>query len=154
VKVSADLDAELAKTKEHHQEYLNKMRTHTDRAKHTLGLKKMLGEKKVQLDKKEQYLTLQEAHARGLNPYGNREELTGLIDLQKSMDEAEVARVVEAGQLAILVEDIFRVLMDLGMPPILRILQDSGKASDVLKVVGTILECLREAYASGAGLWD
>jgi hypothetical protein len=50
VKVSANLDAEQAKTKNTHHEYLGKMRAHTDHTKHTLNLDKMLGEKKVQLD--------------------------------------------------------------------------------------------------------
>jgi hypothetical protein len=47
--------------------------------------------------------------------------MTELIKLQKSLDEAEVARIAEARELAILVGDISRVLVDLGMPPILRI---------------------------------
>jgi hypothetical protein len=58
VKVSADLDAEQAKTKNTHHEYLGKMRAHTDHTKHTLNLDKMLGEKKVQLDEKEWDLAL------------------------------------------------------------------------------------------------
>jgi hypothetical protein len=47
--------------------------------------------------------------------------MTELIKLQKSLDEAEVACIAEARELAILVGDISRVLVDLGMPPILRI---------------------------------
>jgi predicted membrane GTPase involved in stress response len=49
------------KTKATHQEYLNKMRAHTDHGKHTLVLDKMLGEKKALLDEKEWDLTLWEA---------------------------------------------------------------------------------------------
>jgi hypothetical protein len=47
VKVSADLDVEWAKTEATRKEYLNKMEAYTTRAKHTLGLDKMLGENKV-----------------------------------------------------------------------------------------------------------
>jgi hypothetical protein len=61
VKVSVDLNSEQVKIEATQQEYLNMMRAHTDRAKHTLGLDKMLGEKKVQLDKKERDLALREA---------------------------------------------------------------------------------------------
>jgi hypothetical protein len=46
-KVSVDHDAERAMIGPTHQEYLDKMCMHTDRIKHTLGLDKMLGEKKV-----------------------------------------------------------------------------------------------------------
>jgi hypothetical protein len=38
VKAITDLDAEQAKTKATHQEYLSKMCIHTARVKHTLGL--------------------------------------------------------------------------------------------------------------------
>jgi hypothetical protein len=47
VKVSVDLDVERAKTEATRKEYLDKMEMHTTRAKHTLGLNKMLGKKKV-----------------------------------------------------------------------------------------------------------
>jgi hypothetical protein len=46
-KVSADLDAERAKAEATRKEYLDKMEAHTACAKHSLGLDKMLGEKKV-----------------------------------------------------------------------------------------------------------
>jgi hypothetical protein len=42
------------------------------------------------------------------------------------------------------VGDISKVRVDLDMPPIPMIRQDPGRASDVLEVVGTILEHLRE----------
>ncbi len=72
-KVSADLDAEWAKAKATRKEYIDKMETHTARAKHSLGLDKMLGEKKVKLNIREQDLELRgealaEVQARGLNP--------------------------------------------------------------------------------------
>jgi hypothetical protein len=117
VKVSADLDVEWAKTKTTRQEYLDKMHAHITHVKHTLGLYKLLGEKKVLLDEKEQDLELQEAalaeaQAQGLNPWDNWEELTELVEFQKHLDEVEVARVAEAGQLVVLVDDISMVLVE------------------------------------------
>jgi hypothetical protein len=61
IKVNVDLDVEQAKTEVTHQEYLDKMCVHTTHAKHTLGLDKMLEEKKVWLDEKERDLALREA---------------------------------------------------------------------------------------------
>jgi hypothetical protein len=58
VKVSVDLDAEWAKIEATLLEYLNKMCAHTTYAKHTLSLNKMLGEKKVLLDKTKQDLSM------------------------------------------------------------------------------------------------
>jgi hypothetical protein len=46
-KVSVDLDAERAMIGPTRQVYLDKMCAHTGRIKNTLGLDKMLGEKKV-----------------------------------------------------------------------------------------------------------
>jgi hypothetical protein len=88
VKVSADLDAEWVKTEATRDEYLDKMCMHTDRAKHTIGLDKMLGEKKVPLYEKERGLALwesalAEAQAQGLNTQDNREEMTELVGLRK-----------------------------------------------------------------------
>jgi hypothetical protein len=60
-KVSADLDVERAKVEATRKEYLNKMVAHTTRAKQSLGLDKMLREKKVELDGREQDLNLREA---------------------------------------------------------------------------------------------
>jgi hypothetical protein len=65
-----------------------------------------------------------------------------IIELQKRLDEAEVGHIAEAGELVVLVGDVSKVLMDLGMPPILRIPQDPGRVSEVLEAVGTILEQL------------
>jgi hypothetical protein len=60
-----------------------------------------------------------------------------------------VERVTEAGRLAILVRDVSKVPVDLGMPPIPGIPQDPRAADNILEAAGTILECLREAYTSG-----
>jgi hypothetical protein len=52
------------------------------------------------------------------------------------------------------VRDISKVLVDLGISPILEIPRDPRVAGDVLEVAGVILECLLEAHASGHGPWD
>jgi hypothetical protein len=52
-KVSADLDVEWTKAEATQKEYVDKMVAHTAHAKHSLGLDKMLGEKKVELDGRE-----------------------------------------------------------------------------------------------------
>jgi hypothetical protein len=85
-KVSADLDAEWAKAKATRKEYLDKMEAHTTRAKHSLGLDKMLGEKKVELDGRERDLSLCEAALvevwyRGLNHRDNHEVLMEFVEL-------------------------------------------------------------------------
>jgi hypothetical protein len=66
-KVSADLDIERAKAKATQKEYIDKMETHTARAKHSLGLDKMLeahtthAKHSLELDGKERDLSLCEA---------------------------------------------------------------------------------------------
>jgi hypothetical protein len=60
-----------------------------------------------------------------------------------------VERIAEVGRLAILVRDVSKVLVDLGMPPIPGITWEPRTTDDVLEAVGTILECMQEAYASG-----
>jgi hypothetical protein len=133
---------------------LNKMEAHTARAKHSLGLDKMLGEKKVEVNGRERDLSLSkvklaEAQSWGLNPQDNREELMEVIELRRLLQDAKLDCVTEAGRLAILAGDVSKVLVDLGMPPIPGIPRDPCTAGNVLEVVDVILECLREAYASG-----
>jgi hypothetical protein len=135
------------------------MHMHTNHAKHSLNLDKMLGEKKVELDKNKRDLALWEAvltepQVWGLNPRENQEELTGFVELRRCLDRVKVAHIAEARQLAVMVGDISKVLADLGMPPFPRIPKDSGMDNDVQEAVGTVLEPLREAYASGADPWD
>jgi hypothetical protein len=86
VKVSTNLDVEQAKTDATHQEYLDKMCTHTSCTKYTLSLDKMLGEKMVMLDGKDRDIAfheavLMEAQSRGLNPQDNCEELMEIVEL-------------------------------------------------------------------------
>jgi hypothetical protein len=64
------------------------MAAHTYHAKHSLGLDKILGEKKVKLDGREQDLELREvalveAQTQGLNPRGHCNELMEFVDLQR-----------------------------------------------------------------------
>jgi hypothetical protein len=79
----------------------------------------------------------------GLNLQDNHEELMELIGLRRHLGESEVERVAKARQLAVLGGgggDISKVLVDLGMPPILRIPQDLGTVGDVLEAAVTVLE--------------
>jgi hypothetical protein len=104
------------------QEYIDKMEAHTTHAKHSLSLDKMLGEKKVELDGRERDLdlhevALKEAQTWGLKLWDDHEELMEFIELQRLLRDAEVDRVAEARRLAVLVRDVSKVLVDLGMPP-------------------------------------
>jgi hypothetical protein len=63
------------------------MEAHTACAKHSLGIDKRLGEKKVELDEREQDLSLwevmqAEAQSGGLNPWDNCKELIEFVELQ------------------------------------------------------------------------
>jgi hypothetical protein len=120
---------------------------HTTHAKHHLNLDKMLGEKNVELNRREQDLDMREvalveAQSRGLNPRDNHEELMEFIELRNILKEADVECVTEVGRLVNLVKDVSMVLVD---PRV---------AGDILEVVGVILERLLEAYASNHGPWD
>jgi hypothetical protein len=55
-KVSADLDVEWVKAEVTRKEYLDKMPAHTIYVKHSLGLDKMLGEKKIELDEQQTHV--------------------------------------------------------------------------------------------------
>jgi hypothetical protein len=117
------------------------------------------GEKKVLLDGREQFLILHEAalveaQSRGLNPQDNYQELMVLVELWRCLEEAKVEHFTEVEWLAVLLGDISKVLVDLGMPRFPGIPRDSCTADNILEVVGTILECLREAYTSNHGPWD
>jgi hypothetical protein len=119
----------------------------------------MLGEKKVELHGREWDLSLPEValvevSSWAPNPQDNHEELMEFIELQKLLKDAEIERVIEVGRLAILVRDVCKVLVDLGMPPIPEIPQDPRMDGDVLEMVSIILERLWEAYASGHEPWD
>jgi hypothetical protein len=76
------------------------------------------------------------------------------VKVRRLLQDANVDRITEAGRLAILARDVFKLLVDLGMPPILGIPRDPHMANDILEVMGIILEHLWEAYASDHGPWD
>jgi hypothetical protein len=93
-KVSADLDNEWAKAKATWKEYLNKIEAHTTHAKQSLGLDKMLGEKKVLLDRRERdhslcEVVLAEVQTQGLNPWDNHKELMEFIELRRLLRDGE-----------------------------------------------------------------
>jgi hypothetical protein len=90
----------------------------------------------------------------GLNPQDNHKEWMEFVELRRLLQDADVDHVTKAGRLAILVRDVSKVLVDLGVPTIPKIPQDPHTAGDVLETVDVILESLQEAYASGHGPWD
>jgi hypothetical protein len=96
----------------------------------------MLGEKKVELSGRGWDLNLCEAalaepQSRGLNPRDNCKELMEFIEQQRLLQDAEVDCVAEDGWLAILMRDVSKVLVDLGMPPISGIPWDPRPAADI-----------------------
>jgi hypothetical protein len=74
-----------------------------------------------------------------------------LVALRKHLEEAKLECIAEAGRQGVLVGDISKVLVDLGMPPILGIPQDPSTVNNIVEAVGIVLECLCEAHASGHG---
>jgi hypothetical protein len=76
------------------------------------------------------------------------------IELWRCLKEAIIERVIEAWRLVILVRNVSKSQVDHGMPPSPWIPQNPCVANDNLKAMGTILERLREDYASGHGPWD
>jgi hypothetical protein len=76
------------------------------------------------LDGREQDLSLRkvalaEAQTHGLNSRDNCEELFEFNELRRLLQDAKVDHITGVGRLAILVRDLSKVLVDLGMPPIL-----------------------------------
>jgi hypothetical protein len=92
---------------------------------------------------------LAEAHAQGLNPLDNHDELMEHVELRRLLWDGEVDRVIEADRFTTLVRDVSKVLEDLCISSILGIPRDLRMASDVLGAVDIILECVMEAYTSG-----
>jgi hypothetical protein len=118
-KVHADLDMEWTKAEATQKDYLDKMIVHTARPKHSLSLDKMLGEKKVELDRRERDLELhEEAQTRGLDPRVNCDELMEFVEPRRLLQDTEVDYVFEVEWRATLVRDVSKVLVDLGLPPI------------------------------------
>jgi hypothetical protein len=120
------------------------MVAYTARAKHFVGLNKILRGKKVQFNRRERYLhlheaTLAEAQTWGLNPRGNRDELMVFTKLWRLLQNIEADCVIKAGRLVTLVRGVSLVLVDLGITPIPGIPQDPCTTCDVLNVMGVIL---------------
>jgi hypothetical protein len=61
---------------------------------------------------------------------------------QKLLKDAEVGCITEAGWLATLARGVSKVLVDLGMQPILGIPWDPCTADNILEAVSAILEHL------------
>jgi hypothetical protein len=76
------------------------------------------------------------------------------VELWRLLQDAEVDHIKEAVRLAILVRDVSKVLVDLGMPPISGISWHRCMAGDVLGAVDVILKRPWEAYAFGHDPWD
>jgi hypothetical protein len=135
------------------------MAEHTACGRQVFNFDRMLGEKRARLDEQERDLELRtaslaEVQARGINPGDNCDELMEFIELWRFLQDVETDHITEAGRLATFMREVSQVLENLGLPPILRIPQDPCKASDVLRVVDVILECVKEAYDSSHSPWD
>jgi hypothetical protein len=65
-----------------------------------------------------------------------------------------VERIADAKRWAILARDVSKVLVYLGMPPILGIPWDPCMVGNILEVVGINLERLWKAYTFGHIPWD
>jgi hypothetical protein len=61
---------------------------------------------------------LVEAQSRGLNPWDHHGELIEFVKLRRCLKDAEVEPVANVVRPVILVRDVSKVLVDLGMPPI------------------------------------
>jgi hypothetical protein len=91
---------------------------------------------------------LVEAQACGLNPQDNWDLMAELVELPERLGGVEVECVAEAEEIMMLVADISKVLVDLGLAPIEGMSQVPNKAREVLKAADSILEHLREVRAS------
>jgi hypothetical protein len=97
---------------------------------------------------------LVEEHVHGLHSFDRRGLPAKLEELRAHVDADEEERAAKAGKLATLVVEASNTLMDLEILPIRDVPQNLKNAQVVFKVVGIILECLREAHASGTSPWD
>jgi hypothetical protein len=129
--VSAALDAERAKAKATHQEYLDMIQAHTDHGKQVLDLDKMLGERMVELDGREHDLELRAAALAEAYAWDNHDELMEFIELCKLLHDTKMDRIVKANRLETMVRGVSKVLEDLGMSPIPEIPRDRCMADDV-----------------------
>jgi hypothetical protein len=105
---------------------------------HTLGLDKMLEEKKQDLKVRE--AALFEVLERGIHPQENWDLLVELGELRECLTVVEVDRAGKAKEPMMLVTDISGVLVDLGLDPIQWIPQVLSEARHVLEAAGVVLE--------------
>jgi hypothetical protein len=61
---------------------------------------------------------LAEARVPGINPRDNCDEMMEFIELRRLLQDVEMDRITEAGQLATLVREVSQVLENLGIRPI------------------------------------
>jgi hypothetical protein len=85
---------------------------------------------------------------------GISDKLMEFVELQRLLQDAKADYIIEVMRLVTLVRDVSKVLVDLGMPPILEIPWDLHMTGDILEVVDVILKRLQEAYASSHAPWD
>jgi hypothetical protein len=90
------------------------------RMKHTLGVDKMLEEKKVLLQEKKRDMKVLEAALckvlkKGVHPRDNHDLLAELVELREHLTEAKVYWDSELRELATLETDMSCALVDLGM---------------------------------------
>jgi hypothetical protein len=76
------------------------------------------------------------------------------VELRRLLKNVKVEHVTEVRRLAILVSDVSKFLVNLGMPQFPGIPHVSCMGDDILEAMGIILEHLWEANASGHGPWD
>jgi hypothetical protein len=97
---------------------------------------------------------LADEQARGQYSFEGPDLLAELEELCMRVARVEEEHAVEAWELEVLVIEALNTLIDFGMLPFWEVPQISKKAQEVLKAMGVILECFKEAHASGAGPWD
>jgi hypothetical protein len=97
---------------------------------------------------------LVEEQARGLHSFDGRDISAELEKFSTRVDGVEDEHATEVRKLSTLVVGIPIALVNRMMLPIWVIPQLSKLVSEVLVVVGLILECMQEELASDAGPWE
>jgi hypothetical protein len=125
-------------------DFLARTRASSSRSKQLHHFSRTLEERQILLCLQEtgrevQEMILVEEQARSLHPFNGR-------DHGRTHRRGWVIIVVGCGH--------FQRPSRLGMLPVQDIPQFLTSAQEVLMAAGLLLECLREAWASGAGLWE
>jgi hypothetical protein len=103
------------------------------------------------MDMEVQEVILAEDQARGLHPFDGWDLSAELEEIHARVDGIAGEHVAEARRLSQLAVGISNALVNLGMLHIWDIPLFLKSAQEVLTVAGLLLECLWEAWASGAG---